>query len=520
MNQIIDKLRQTQEDIKNIILKNITVTKSTRQAVFTFVNNNAVSEQLALKIEKFLREYVPASITVIRAEFIKQVCDIEILKDRVFSYIKENFIAVSSFIKADNISGRITDKGFIYEIKSGEGGFKYFEENNLISNLNSYLNRTFCENFSGNLILTDEKINAQEILSKAAKMELFNIDEPLKRRVFKIENISDIDGELTDNYAIYMSDCDFETDKLTVCGEIKQIQQKMTKTDKPYYLFELSDGTYEDGQRTFKAKMFPRKKTLEKLALLKTGDFVVLSGKMESFNNNLSMFIEKINYGKLPENFIPEKRKSKEPFPDYITIKPEPYIEYSQSNLFEKKELLPDDLVNNTFVVFDLETTGLVNSALGNDRMDTITEIGAVKIIGGVISEKFTSLVNPCREISKEITDITGIDNEMVKDAPMLNKIIPDFFKFTRGAYLVGHNVEFDYKFIRHYSKESGYIYDNKAFDTLSLSQQLLFLSNNKLNTVAEHFGFVFTHHRAFDDALTTAKIFIELIKAKKHLPN
>ena len=73
--------------------------------------------------------------------------------------------------------------------------------------------------------------------------------------------------------------------------------------------------------------------------------------------------------------------------------------------------------------------------------------------------------------------------------------------------------MQFDYKFIRYYGEQEGYLFDAKTFDTVALSQQLLRLSNYKLNTVADHFGFTFRHHRAFDDAFVTAKIFLELVK-------
>ena len=85
---------------------------------------------------------------------------------------------------------------------------------------------------------------------------------------------------------------------------------------------------------------------------------------------------------------------------------------------------------------------------------------------------------------------------------------------------LVGHNaVGFDYKFINFYCSELGFQIDFKVIDTLFLAQKLLRLSNNKLNTIADHFGIKFNHHRAEADALATAKIFIELIKIKKSLP-
>ena len=108
----------------------------------------------------------------------------------------------------------------------------------------------------------------------------------------------------------------------------------------------------------------------------------------------------------------------------------------------------------------------------------------------------------------------------MVKDAPTYEKVMPDFFKFCQGSVLVGHNiVGFDYKFVDYYCANLGYILERKLIDTIPLSQELLFLSNYKLNTVAEKFNITFNHHRATDDALTTAKIFIELIKLKKSLP-
>ncbi|MFQ7077705.1 MAG: PolC-type DNA polymerase III [Christensenellaceae bacterium] len=102
-----------------------------------------------------------------------------------------------------------------------------------------------------------------------------------------------------------------------------------------------------------------------------------------------------------------------------------------------------------------------------------------------------------------------------------MDKVLPDFYKFCDGCFLVGHNVQFDYRFVRYYGEENRYMFDQKQYDTLTLAQELLRgeLSNYKLNTIADYYGFVFNHHRAFDDALTTAKIFIELIKKRKKLP-
>ncbi|MDE5728938.1 MAG: PolC-type DNA polymerase III, partial [Clostridia bacterium] len=149
-----------------------------------------------------------------------------------------------------------------------------------------------------------------------------------------------------------------------------------------------------------------------------------------------------------------------------------------------------------------------------------IIEIGAFKIIGGEIAESFTTFINPGRKLSEEIINLTGITEEMVKDAPSYEEAMPDFYKFCAGSILVGHNVVgFDFKFVDYYWQRLGYNFPRKLIDTIPLSQELLYLSNYKLNTVAERFQITFNHHRAIDDALTTAKIFIELIKMKKSLP-
>ena len=199
---------------------------------------------------------------------------------------------------------------------------------------------------------------------------------------------------------------------------------------------------------------------------------------------------------------------------------PEQFEDYTQADFFTDTSL-PECFKNTSFVVFDLETTGLNTTPVAGE-MDGIIEIGAYKVINGEIREKFSTFVNPERTVPLEprIIELTGITDEMVNSAPSYKDVLPDFVKFCDGSVLVGHNaVGFDFKFIDFYCRELGYAVDSKVIDTLFLSQKLLRLANNKLNTVADYFGITFNHHRAEDDALATAKIFIELIKIKKSLP-
>ena len=149
-------------------------------------------------------------------------------------------------------------------------------------------------------------------------------------------------------------------------------------------------------------------------------------------------------------------------------------------------------------------------------RMDKIIELGAVKIIDGEIKEKFSTFVACKERLSNEIVNLTGIHDEDLIGAPEVDKVMADFYKFTDGAILVGHNVTFDYRFVHYYGEQNGYMFEQKQYDTLHLAQQVLrgMLANYKLNTVADYYGFTFNHHRAFDDACVTAKVFMELVKA------
>ena len=254
---------------------------------------------------------------------------------------------------------------------------------------------------------------------------------------------------------------------------------------------------------------------------IKAGESIACVCRSEVRGGMLRYTATEIGYGSRPENFVPEKRPSR-PVPNgYHTIKPQPFTDYTQTDLFTDSSL-PECFRGTSFVVFDLETTGLCTVPVPGE-MDGIIELGAFKVIDGEIREKFSTFVNPERpgKLDPRIVELTGITDADVKSAPSYKDVLPDFVKFCDGSVLVGHNaIGFDFKFIDFYCRELGYAVEGRVIDTLFLSQQLLRLSNNKLNTVAEHFGVTFNHHRAEDDALATAKIFIELIKIKKSFPD
>ena len=160
------------------------------------------------------------------------------------------------------------------------------------------------------------------------------------------------------------------------------------------------------------------------------------------------------------------------------------------------------------FIVLDIETTGL------NAATDKITEIGAVKILNKEIIDSFHTFVNPGIPIPPKITELTGITNDMVKEAPSTEDALTKFMHFCGNNALVAHNAPFDIGFIREEAKSIGWDINNPIVDTLTLSRELLKdLKNHKLDTLAKHLGVSLkNHHRASDDARATGEIFIKLI--------
>ncbi len=171
--------------------------------------------------------------------------------------------------------------------------------------------------------------------------------------------------------------------------------------------------------------------------------------------------------------------------------------------------------LRDNYVVFDIETTGF------SPIYNKIIEIGAVKVVGGEIVDRWSTFVNPQVPIPKEIETLTGINDHMVKDAPTIEQILPEFLAFCEGCIMVAHNAAFDMSFIYTNAKRQNLSASYTVVDTVGIACVLLTtLGNAKLGNIAKHLGIKLeNHHRAIDDALATAEIFkrfIELLEARE----
>ena len=169
-----------------------------------------------------------------------------------------------------------------------------------------------------------------------------------------------------------------------------------------------------------------------------------------------------------------------------------------------------DATLDSECIVFDIETTGL------SSKTERITEIGAVRMVGGEVKDSFNTFVNPGMPIPAKITELTGITDAMVADAPSEAEGLQKFYDFCGDCrVLVAHNAGFDTGFIRAAARRCNMPYEFTAVDTVPLARALYKgLKNYKLDTVANHLKLPpFNHHRACDDAAVLAGIYACMLK-------
>jgi len=166
------------------------------------------------------------------------------------------------------------------------------------------------------------------------------------------------------------------------------------------------------------------------------------------------------------------------------------------------KELMPEN-----YTVIDIETTGL-------DRQgDDIIELSGLKVRNNNIVEEFSSLINPDRNLDYYISNLTGITDAMLQDAPSIKEVLPEFVNFISNDTIIGHNVNFDIKFVhnnlkKHFNSEL----NNKSMDTMILAKQVLKLQNYKLTTIAQNYNIdTKNNHRGLKDCYITYEVYNNL---------
>ncbi len=157
-----------------------------------------------------------------------------------------------------------------------------------------------------------------------------------------------------------------------------------------------------------------------------------------------------------------------------------------------------------SYIAFDVETTGL------NPAENEIIEIGALKVREGKVAERFMELVRPLSPVSPSITALTGITNQMVSSARSRHDVISDFLAFCGEDVLIGHNVSFDYSFVKTSAAAEGLPFEKSGIDTLKIAQKVhKDLESRSLESLCRYYHIENrSAHRAYHDALATAKLY------------
>lgn len=159
------------------------------------------------------------------------------------------------------------------------------------------------------------------------------------------------------------------------------------------------------------------------------------------------------------------------------------------------------------FIALDLETTGL------SAREDKIIEVGAVKVIDGIEVSRYQTLINPARMINDRIVGFTGINNDMVKNAPYIEDVISEIVDYMEDLPLLGHNLMFDYRFLKKAAINNKLTFEKMGIDTLKIARKYLpHLESKKLDYLCKVFDIEDEqHHRAINDAVAAYKLYFIL---------
>lgn len=466
----------------------------------SFTPSEEKNAEIKQKLEDIVGNYVGYSLN-----FVKCPLDKHAIANHTYTAITNNFPAISQNFTFDDITVNIENMKveLILNLTPTAYDYAYGNREQFIADK---LKESFLADFEIKFTKKEGSVASTDIIKNNAEL-MSSIKVAEEKTVYEIKDIANIIGNNDYSLAIDYSKINSPLENVVICGEVTNCERRTYKrnvtkngeskeVERTFYSFAI-----KNENKVLYCSIFPRQADETKGDLIEVGMKVSCFGSFREFNGKLNFTantIARCNYKR------EEIKSALKPVNEsYHTVFPEKYIDYEQSGLFDEEKHF-----DGTFVVFDLETTGL------ESIRDEIIEIGACKIVDGRIDEVFSTFVNPNRHIPKEITALTGIDDSMVANAPTINYVLPDFYKFCYGSTMVGHNVSFDIGFIYAAGKKLSYNFDNPLKDTMEMARQKLpGLKNYKLGTVVERLNVVLDNaHRAINDATATAKVFIKLM--------
>ena len=457
---------------------------------------------LMTKIKELIGDYVKYELA-----FVKCPLDKRAIANHTYMTIINDFPALSKNFTYDDVSVDIVDMKVRVNLRLSPTNYEYAKSLNRERLVADKLQDSFLAEFEIVFERKDDELPTEDLIRK--NMELMSsIREAEEKTVYELSDITNIIGKSDYNLAVDFTKITSPIENVVICGEVVNNQKRTykKKTTKNGETKEVEHAFYSfaiknEGKMLY-CSIFPRGNDELKGDLIEAGMKICTFGSFREYNGKLNFTSQTIARCEYKKEEI--KSAFKHVNEEYHTVLPEKYVDYQQSGLFDDD----DKYFDGEYVVFDLETTGLESSK------DEIIEIGACKVKNGRIDEVFSTFVKPSKNIPREITELTGINDDMVKDAPTINYVLPDFYKFCHGCTMVAHNISFDIGFIHAISKKLAYNFNNQLIDTIEMARaKLPGLKNYKLGTVVDRLNIILDNaHRAINDATATAKVFIKLM--------
>ena len=507
---ILDKLYE------GLKFKDAVYTEKTNVCAVNFLYNpelfkpsDEIKEFILNKLKEIVGNFVEYSLN-----FTSCPLDKRAIANHAYTTIINSFPAINKNFTYDDVSIDVNSMKVTVTLKLVPTAYNYAKGQNREELIANKLQESFLADFEVKLTEKEDEIVATNNII-VSNMELqASIKEAEEKTVFELSNIANIIGKNDYSLAIDFRTVKSPIENVVICGEattsqIKSYKRKIKqKGEEKEIEKRFCNFAIKNEGKVLYCSIFPKQSDEVKLDLIETGMKVCCLGSFREFNGKLNFTANSIARCEFKKEDV--KSQLKQVNEEYHTIFPQEYVDYEQTGLFDE-EIIPFD---GTYVVFDLETTGL------DGTKDDIIEIGACKIINGKIVETFSTLVNPQKHIPKDATETNHITDEMVKDAPTINYVLPDFYKFCHGSTLVGQNVAFDISFVHTIGKKYSFSFDHELMDTLPMAKELLpGLKNYKLGTIVEKLGITLDNaHRALDDTVATAKAFIKLMQKKLNL--
>lgn len=480
---------------------------------FVYAEWNILSDVQKQQIVDICHSVI-SDVANINVKFKGAYLDDEILYNMLLQFLDKHYKSLKGVFDAGNITFSKKDKTISILLKTDKITADMIKTGSFLKELSQYLkNECFYEfqiDVVGDQTYDINSLKQPQILGTSLAWAL---EQEKHLNKLSVNNIEFLIGKPIDSAPEFILTAkEHDGENMVLCGTVSSFNESVYKkklrdpnakpVDAVRFSFILTDAS-----GFIRVVVFPNDKDAEKLRLIKNGQELIIGGVVSNYNEQLSFRARSISTCHLVENEIHYCYRGVND--KYNYVQPKEWVEVTQMDLFSMLEdNVSDYLKNNTIVMFDLETTGL-----DPDRC-MITEIGAVKIHNGKCTQTFQTLVNPQTPIPHEIVEKTHITDEMVKNAPTIDQVMPDFYKFVDGAVLSAYNIAFDYAFLKVLGHKLRFNFANEQIDCLDVvRRKVASLSNYKLTTVSKALNIELKNaHRALADALAAAKVFIKLM--------